>query len=314
MRTQVHRVAAAGLLACACLVAGCGDDTPVAKPHGLVTQVLESEPTGEPISVTFGLPAGARWTGDLNLKVAQRSVVRKKGRSSPTKTESETSLSIEEQALAEPSGERETKIRYRQGKSTGPDAPAETPAGLSTVRFRVDQQGRTVKDSVTITGAYLPGTKSLLDSMLLAGLASSASWIPQRPVRVGEAWDASEVVESSEVRRLLKLDRQQGVTMPAPVQAGRVRVEGLRERGGRQILDLRIDVLVSANGSVSDGTTKGDMSLGWHLLGTCSIDVQTGLPVAIELEAENVVDVRTSGERSEHRISLTLIGTLGPGE
>lgn len=314
MRALRQRWTAACLLACACLLGSCGKEEPTAEPHGLETHVLKSEPTGDPITVTFGLAAGARWTGDLNLKVSQESVTRTGGRTIPSSNEAEKSLSIEERALSEPTGQRETKIRYRQGQSTHPDSNVDTNKGVSNVRFRVDAQGLTVKDSVTVTGDHVPGTKSLLDSMLLAGIASSASWVPRRPIRVGEAWEASEVVESGEVGRLLKLDRQEGVRMPQPVQTGRVRVEGLRDHKGRQTLDLRIDVLVSANGSVADGTNSGDMSLGWHLQGTCSIDVLTGLPVAIELEAENVVYVRTSSERSEHRTSLTLIGTLGSGE
>ncbi len=314
MFTTRERWTTACLLACACLLGSCGNEEPTATPHGLKTEVLKNEPTGDPVTVTFGLAADARWTGDLNLKVFQKSITRTDGRTIPSSNEAEMSLSIEERALAEPAGQRETKIRYRQGRSSHPESNVDTQDGVSAVRFRVDAQGLPVKDSVTVTGDHTPGTQSMIDSMLLAGIASSASWVPRRPVRVGEAWEASEVVESGEVRRLLKLDRQQGVKMPPPVQTGRVRVEGLREHKGRLTLDLRINVLVSANGSVADGTNSGDMSLGWHLQGTCSVDVLTGLPIAIELEAENVVDVRTSGERSEHRTSLTLIGTLGPGE
>jgi hypothetical protein len=314
MPTRGKRWITACLLACACLGGGCGNDPPAARPHGLEATTLKNEPTGAPITVTFGLAPGARWTGDLNLEVSEESVTRTAGRTRPSSRDVQMSLSIEEVALGEPVGQRETRITYRQGQSTDPEANTDTGPGVSTVRFQVDAQGSVVKDSVLVTGAHLPGTRSLLDSMLLAGIASSASWIPNRPVRVGEAWEASEVVESGEVRRLLKLDSQRGVKMPKPVQTGRVRVEGLRDLAGRPTLDLRIDVLVSASGTMADGTNTGDMSLGWHLEGTCSVDVQTGLPVAVALEAQNVVEVRTGGDRYENRKGLTLVGTLGPGE
>ena len=313
MRTRRLLGSTLCLLTCLGLLAACGNDGPKADPHGLEAENLQSEPSGDPITVTFGLPAGTRWTGDLSLRVAQESVVRSKGRTRPSSGETETLLSVSERALADPAGQREAKIDYRQERSSSPDGPDASQDGTSEIRFRVNERGAAIKDSVTVTGAHVPGTQSMIDSMLLAGLASSTSWIPDRSVRVGEAWDASEVMESGEIKRLLKLDRRQGVSMPAPVQRGRVKVEGVREQGGRQVLDLRIGVLVSADGSLTDGTTTGDMSMGWHLRGTCSVDVQTGLPVAIDLEAKNVVDVRTSGERTEHRMSLTVVGTLGPG-
>ena len=306
--------AALCLLLCSACITGCGDQGPKAEPHGLESETLVSEPAGEPITVTFGLQAGTRWTGDLNLRVAQESVIKTEGRARPSSSETETLLSIDERALAEPAGQREALVEYRQRRSSEPDASPASQDGTSEVRFRVDGRGAAVKDSVTVTGVHIPGTQSLIDSMLLAGLASSTSWIPHRAVQVGEAWDAGEVMESGEIKRLLKLDQQRGVRMPKPVQTGRVKVEGLREQDGRQILDLRIDVLVSANGSLTDGTTTGDMSMGWHLRGTCSVDVQTGLPVAIDLEAKNEVDVRASGERTEHRMTLTVVGTLGPAK
>lgn len=181
------------------------------------------------------------------------------------------------------------------------------PVGETLGRFEHAKNGRPRAETRKLSGQNIPTSDTLYGSMMLAGLAGSGAWIPDRPIRKGESWPAQDVLTPRMVRTLLQQGRQTGVTMPEPRFHGTVRVVSIKRDGaGGGTVALEIRSLIEVIGDMTSGTERGAIEMGYRVKGTAIVDLRTGLPITLEATGEQQMQFQSPSETIRQKTTLRL--------
>jgi hypothetical protein len=156
-----------------------------------------------------------------------------------------------------------------------------------TVVFDREADGRPVPGSVSL--AHAPTSQRQALDTVMAGLGDvRTNWIPDRPIRLGEAWDVTEVADVLP-NVLAMLRRAAGATgdgFPEPAVRGRVAAEALETRDGEPCVRLRL-----ACGAGLEGYAKAPAAEAWvtaaaRVEGPIWVSTATGIVWGMDLTAD----------------------------
>lgn len=289
-----HRLRPLILLGLALVAAACGEDA--ADPHGLSIPSVDSRPEGEPARIRYAFEDAETWRADVFLEAKQ---------TKPERASSRSKIEITQTFHAEEPPHSTSTLRYvRVESSQGDVAP---PEGTTIGRFEHTADGRPNPASRRLSGANLALADTLFGSMMMSGLAGSAPWIPDRPIRKGEAWPAGDVLTPRMVATLLQQERRSGAAIPKPVFRGTVQVDRIDrdgEGGGTVVLTIR--AMVEVKGPMVQGRQRGTIDMGYRVEGTATVDLRTGLPTTIDATATQRMDFTSPAEEIEQTLTITL--------
>lgn len=308
-------------LATACLalllllaLAACGPDDPAPSAHGLKAAAVESNPTGDPIQIAFELEDGAQFTAEVRMKT---DIWQRTAQDGPTKERTATASAVLElqQTFAVPGAERppSSRIRLVYTSAEGKDMQAYLKREPITGTLEHAQSGPTRPGSLRLSGGTATEREEARDrlaGLYLAGFAGSPAWLPDRPVRVGEAWAAEGFLEPRGIKSARQQARQLGLDTPEPTFSGSIRVVGISEGSQGQVLELEIDTLIEIAGRFRKGRESGRMSYANQVRGTALVSVRTGLPESFEATEVVRTDIRQGQGRIEQRATATIYGTV----
>ncbi|MDJ0975556.1 MAG: hypothetical protein QNJ98_13930 [Planctomycetota bacterium] len=281
-------------LGLALLCAACGDEE--ATPHGLEVAPAESKPEGEPASVQYAFEDGETWRSDIYLEVQQ---------TKPGRAGSKSSIEVKQTFHAGEAPHTTSTLRYVRVESSQGDA--DLPTGVTEGRFEHAPSGRPKPETRKLTGKNIALADTLYGSMMLSGLAGSPAWIPDRPIRKGEAWPAETVLTPRMVALLLQQARSSGAAIPKPIFRGTVQVDRIdRDDAGGGSVVLTIRAMVEVRGPMIQGRERGSIDMGYRVEGTATVDLRTGLPTSIDATATQRMDFKSSAQNIEQVLTLTL--------
>lgn len=319
----LHRLAAAcrvraGLLLLSALLAcgltACGDE-PALEPHGLKTAPLSSKPSGDPIRVGFEVEDGSVYTAEVRLRTE---IWQHRALGGPAEDISAEVTAVMEvtQTFAVPGGEREptSTLRLVYTAAAGREGMqefVEREPVTGTLEHEAD--GRTRASSQRLRGgtkAEREEARDRLGGLYLAGFAGSPTWLPDRPVYVGEAWNVAGFIKPRGVASARLQARQVGLDTPEPSFSGTIRVVGISDSPEGQVLELKIDTLIEIRGRFHKDGDSGRMSFASQVRGIAFVSVRTGLPVSFDATEEARWDVRQGGDRMQKRATAYIRGTV----
>lgn len=302
-------------LAAVCLLLGaaCGDD-PAPAPHGLKTTAPASKPRGAPVEVGFDVSDGDRFVGTITYrtKLWQRAP---NGAGPEVKQASATVVFELEQVFSVPGNDRPptSDLRLTFTEADGPVADETLGREPVLATLEHERTGRAVTASLRLSG----GTKAqqaevlaMMGGLPLAGFGGSPSWLPDRPVRAGEAWPVEGFIRPRGMDAAVRQARQVGMAAPEPTLTGTVRVLDVRDGEDGKEVELEIDSLIEIQGEIRQGSERGTMSLGHRVAGTAVVSARTGLPISIDVKETQHNNVRAGGQKVERRLTNEYVGTV----
>ncbi len=285
---------------------GCGDDD---VSHGIEGVGLESNPKGDAIEVAFTLEDGESWSLEFELDISMHVETEQSGVVKQNDLEGGmvgTVIQTRRWDDAQGVATGEVQVRFQRIEGNGKVLDAEAAGANGT--FRYDAAGRPVKGSLELAQNSQNEGWKVLHSEYLAGFGGSHSWLPERPVRVGEAWPAEQVMDKDALRRLLNAHALPGARLPKLEFDGDVRFERVFEENGETLLELRIDALVERKGRLTHGRSSGRLAMGHRIEGTAVVSQRTGLPMRIDVVQTGTTDMKSPEESAEQRSKLTFKG------
>lgn len=284
----------ATLLCLALSSTACGDDEPA--PHGLTLPGVESRPVGEPVQIRYELEDGETWTADVFLEVRQ---------TQPTRAGSKSTITLDQVFHAGDAPHTTTEMRFVRVESSQRDV--EPPEGVTAGHIAHAPGGKPRPETRTLTGENIGLADTVYGSMMMTGLGGSPTWVPDRPVREGEAWPAETVLSPRMVALLLQQERKAGAAIPKPVFRGSVHVDRIeRDAGGGGRVVVSIAALIEVKGEMVQGRERGRIDMGYQVDGTATIDIRTGIPTQIDATAAFRMDSTTRDGRYARVLDLTL--------
>lgn len=285
-------------------LAACGDEVPTPDPHGLEIETQDSNPEGTAISVAYAFEDKETWRADIYLDASQQAS-RGDGKAPMQKGSSQSTIELHQTYHAAERPYSESRLRFVRVASSQGDV--DPPIGETIGRFEHAKSGRPRADTRKLSGQNIPTSETLYGSMMLAGLAGSGAWIPDRPIRKGESWPAEDVLTPRMVRILLQQGRATGVTMPGPRFHGTVRVAALKPDGaGGGTVELEIRSLIEVIGPMTSGSERGAIEMGYRVKGTAIVDLRTGLPLSLEATGEQQMVFESPSETIRQKTTLRL--------
>ena len=286
------------------------------KPHHTIDVTeLESEPTGDPISVAYDVHAGDAFEtvvvahGAMGISVTQ--AIPAGGMAL------DSQLTTRHEIVAKEGGRLSSTVSARCDTftTTVPMDERFIPEHEEFVlRFDRDSSGRPVATSVVYEG--LEGYRKLLLALVSAGLCDWATnYLPPRPVRVGEAWNLAETADVSsatEIVRFVATLNKPWKGFPTPTTKGRVKVAARESHADEDSLRLRISLSTNVEGPVTKPAREGSISAAMKVEGDAWISMKTGLLLETNLDASLISTYlwdtpKTSNERkvAEHVHTVT---------
>lgn len=269
-----------------------------ADPHGLGLEEQANAPTGEAVQIAHAFKDGETWTSSLFMEV-QMTV--------PQRAGSNSTIEITQTYHAKAKPHTTTTLAYKRVESSQGDA--EPPTGITTGSFRHAKGGRPLHRTLTLKGANLQLAGTVYGNMMLAGLAGSGPWIPDRPIRKGESWPVGDVLEPRMVSVLLAQHDRAGGGLPAPTFRGSIWVRDIeRDADGGGKIHLSIRALVEVRGRVRDAAGRpGSIDMGYRVEGVATVDIRTGLPLRIEAKGTQRMDSRSAGQAKPIQQAMTIV-------
>jgi hypothetical protein len=269
-------LALAGLL----LAAACGQEE---KRHGLRKGELASKPGGEAITVHFGAADGEAFVAVIRMET---SYAHREPNGAPEDSHSGSgTVQIEiKQVFArpDPAAPLRSAVELRFTKAEGERAKKYLERKPVFGGIAHGPDGRPLRGTRELTTGT-PGEQveahTILESLVLAGAGGSPSWLPPRPVRVGEAWQLESFMEPPALENVLRQARRVGMTIPEPVFSGTARLEKVTEGEDGPLLEVTLDSLLEVEGPSELEGQKGYTSIGDRVRGRAVISAKTGLPV-----------------------------------
>jgi len=299
-RTIIRFIAISCLVAA--LMTACGDDE---VSHGIEGVGLPSEPSGDAIEVAYALEDGESWTLEFELDISLHVETNQRGTTKRNDLEGRMIGWIAQARRwddADGVAIGEVEVRFQRIEANGEVLDAEAAGAQGT--FGYDPKGRPRKGSLKLKeNARTEGWK-MLHSEYLAGFGGGRSWLPERPVRVGEAWSAETVMDHAALSRVLQAHSIPGAQLPDLQFEGDVRLERVFEEQGETLLELRIDALVERKGRVSHGRSSGRLAMGHRITGTAIVSKRTGLPIRIDVMQSGSTDMESADESAEQHSQL----------
>jgi hypothetical protein len=267
---------------------------------------LPSQPRGDPVPVAYGVRAGDVFettidgTGSMLLTVQDNAP----GGGMTL----DVGLSLRHEVVPADGGRTASTVALgvtRRITNVPPlrDMIADAfPLSGEPVVFRYDRaaSGRPARSS--LSARHLSEKRKLLVAVVLAGLSDvTTNFLPDRPVRLGESWDAAEVVELGPIAPVLRYVAAGGTAeegLPPVVTKGRVRAEAREAKDEDETLRLRLAVSSRIEGDVVAPASPGWISGAMKVEGDLWVSLGTGLVVASDLQAELKSSYRHEGKRA----------------
>lgn len=276
------------ILAAALACAGCGADFPEPPAHGLIIEVLEATPTGEPVA-TFTDVRPGRWKIEV-----EKTWRRKEG---PLEKEGQAALDLFVETLAKNAGwETHVEIRVRRAEGIA----EEYVRAFDGLRYRVahDEQGRPDPSTLRFDAVAPRGARMFLRGLWPAGLPGSTPWFPARPLRVGDTWTREELGDTLTQEDLADAEQARLLF------EGGGRLEAVDRLDGETVLDVRLVALLTVEEMRWRAGVAEARGLGIRDRGRGTFRARDGLPLNWSL-AEDIV-VGTVADGVTERIELTL--------
>jgi len=270
------------------LLAGCGVDLPEPPPHGLTVEVLEANPSGEPVATWTDVRPG-RWRVEVE-KVWSR-------KAGAAEQAGRAALELHVETLAVDAGwQTHVEVRVRSADGIAQNFVR----GFDGLRFHVghDPRGRPDPSTLRFDARAPEGTRDFLRFFWPAGLPGSTPWFPARSLRVGETW-AHEEVGSPELPPEL-VDAEQARLL----LEGGGRLEGVDGAADERVLDVRLAALLTAEGATARSGVPEAVGLGVRDVGRGRFRARDGLPLQWSLVEDVVYGTIVNGV--EERVELTL--------
>ena len=219
------------------------------------------------------------------------------------------------QTFHTPSADRtptsDISLRYIAAKGHGADTFLARP----TITGRMDhtQTGRAVRSTLVLDGGTPTEqieARDRLGGLTLAGFGGSPMWLPEGPVRVGQAWPVERFLDPRGVANARRQAQQTGLKAPEPTFSGTVRVVKATDGPEGKLLEVAIDALIEVAGPFEKGPERGHMSYANQVRGTAIIDARTGLPTSFECTEEVRTDVRQGAAQVQQRAVATVRATV----
>lgn len=181
----------------------------------------------------------------------------------------------------------------------------------------------------TPTGAPIPGTVTEFGGQpaqqrfvydgTVCGLGDLAtSWLPPRPVRIGDVWTMAECANVPNVTAVIKevAEAKRAGGYPEPALRAEVAAEALERKDDEDCLRLRLVLYFTMEGEAKAPAVPGWISTAAFVNGHVWVSTATGLPWASELEAgitsSYAIANKTEERRAIQRIaSRTVRGAEG---
>ena len=213
-------------------------------------------------------------------------------------------LSVEQAVAAAPHGDgtvSTVKVFVDRADATYADMRTAIWASLGvraypySVTFDRNAAGRRARSSV-IESAPMGNQRATLDGVL-SGLSDlSANGLPDRDVRLGEAWDLSDAMSVTAIEDVVRYVAQRTIRregFPKGSYKGMVKAEALETRGTEPCLRLHLVVSVSMEGDVTPGLAiepnlVGFLTAAAKIDGTAWVSVETGLLWEEDIQSEIV--------------------------
>jgi hypothetical protein len=282
----------------------------------LAVDIPESAPYGEPVPIAYGVAAGDEFstivfatnrilgaaegaqTKDgmaLDVRMTWKHVVR--AREGAPGTTSEVAIKLHRADTHIP------RLRDAYWMALGSEvAPY-------TLTFDRDADGKPVKGSVR-GGPVAAEQRYVLDGCM-AGLGDLATnWLPDRPVRLGEAWELSEGVDvlpnverivRSVVQRQRKGPDENPAGFPKAVTKARVQAVSLEDRDGEPCLKLRIALSMKIEGNVVPPAIEGWISGAGRIDGWIWVSRKTGIVWGLDYSSDVISTYRNSELPTERK-------------
>jgi hypothetical protein len=314
---RLLRTRLALLLSCLalCLLgSACGDKPPPPPHHGLKTAAITSKPFGEPVTPGFEIADGATYAGTIRLQTDfwQRKSL---GSKPEEKTASASAVLHIDQTFAVPGGDRPPHSTIRLTYSDAEGYGAETFREREPISGTMDHEagGRALPLSLSLSGGTQEQQLEALDrigGLHMAGFAGSPAWLPDGPVREGEAWAVERFLNPRGLDNARRQAQQTGLATPEPVFSGTVRVVKIREGAQGPLIDVEIDALIELSGPFEKGNESGHMSYANQVRGTATVSAATGLPETFDCTEEVRTDIRQGGSQVQQRAVATVHGSV----
>jgi hypothetical protein len=171
-----------------------------------------------------------------------------------------------------------------------------------TVTFDREADGRPVPAGASGGGEAAHAQRRAVDTVT-AGLGDlRTNWVPDRPIRLGEAWDVTDVADilPNVLEMLRRAAGTQGPGYPEPEVRGRVGAEALEDRGGEPCVRLRVACGARVEGYAKPPAVATWLTAAARVEGTIWVSRATGIVWGMDLAG----DLRSSyliPDRPQHR-------------
>ncbi len=302
------------LLALAFLTA-CGDETPEPTPHGLKSKGLESAPEGDAVKVTWGVEDGTAYRAVLSITSTAYVKGMDRGRPKDQSVRRHATLEHTWTHQRPPHGAPPTssiQLQYLDAEGVGAEGLMKREA--MTGRLAHDRDGRAVPDSLKLAGGTKGEQLEVADrvgSLLLAGYGGAPSWLPPRPIQVGEAWPLAPLLDLRAVRMLRGRTRELGMSNPNPTFEGTARLKRIIDGPTGRQLEVELDALIELEGTLrdEDGATRA-FSSGDRFQGLATIDAVTGVPTTFDVTHTHLEHHTRGSEKMTIGATATVRGTV----
>ncbi|HVG94688.1 MAG TPA: hypothetical protein VND21_09585 [Planctomycetota bacterium] len=170
-----------------------------------------------------------------------------------------------------------------------------------TITFDREADGRPIAGG-TSSATAAPLQRQAVDTVT-AGLGDlRTNWVPDRPIRLGEAWDITEVADvlPNVLEMLRRAAGTQGPGFPEPEIRGRVGAEAFEDRDGEPCLRLRVGCGARVEGYAKPPAVAVWLTAAARVEGTIWVSRATGIVWGMDLNG----DLRSSyliPDRHQHR-------------
>jgi hypothetical protein len=301
-------------LLCALAVA-CGEAQPPAPPHGLDTKGLESKPEGDALTPTYDTKDGATYRAVLSVTTEAFKKGVEGGRKKDEILKLHITLEHIWQHRRPPHGAPPTSsIELRYLDAEGHSAEIVRNREPVTGRLAHDPKGRPLASSLQLAGGTKAEQYEVLDlvgSILWAGYGGAPSWLPARPLRVGEAWPLRHLANLRARQNLRGRARELGMSNPEPSFEGTARLRRITEGPDGPLLEVELDALIELEGTLrnEDGSPRA-FSSGDRFQGLATINAKTGVPTSFDVSHIHRENQTSGKEKVAIGATATVRGTV----
>jgi len=311
MNVPVRRALALGAALVMVLGLGaCGDDP---APEGVKPRSLPNKPEGDALPEPEALEDGFRWAGVIET-ATERTIETSASDNGPRPVmRGSAKITFSQTHRTGPNARVEFTARFSD--ITNQDGPAPQLSGTCVGTMPLDRQGTPRSQDLTVEGKHGPRLRTLIQTMVAPTLFGSRTWFPDRPVRVGEAWEAREFVFLPSLVKVLNLDQNPAVTYSEPVLSGGCRLLELeRPEDGPAVLVLELDIVLNSEASIRRGRETATSTWSYRVQGTARMDLATRLLRGAKLTTTLRNQQRSGQMRTDDQWLIDFAATAGPAK